>query len=314
LRAWVGVTDWDWYQFLAGQRDLPEVNFWQPGGTQAFASLAPGELFLFKLKYPRNVIAGGGFFVHSTLLPLGMAWDSFGIGNGAPSRAEMKRLIDSHRKKKGAGGENYTIGCILLAQPFFLPERAWISAPSDWKPNIVQGKGYDLTQEPGVSLFAQVRSALQDPASDPSWPALIHDLPEDSRQRYGQPVLVRPRLGQGSFRALVTDAYARRCAITNEKVLPVLEAAHIRPYNLDGPHQVDNGMLLRSDLHRLFDDGYVTVTPELRVEVSRRIHDEFDNGRAYYELHGRVLRAPARPEDAPSAGYLSWHNAEIYLG
>jgi putative restriction endonuclease len=314
LRAWVGVTDWNWYRFLASQRGIEEVNFWQPGGTRTFASLAAGELFLFKLTSPRNVIAGGGFFVHSTLLPLNLAWDTFGLGNGASSRDEMKRMIDFHRRRKGSSTANYTIGCILLAQPFFLAEANWIPAPPDWKPNIVQGKGYDLTQDPGLSIYAQIKSALRAPSSESSWPALLRDLPEDPRERYGQPVLVRPRLGQGLFRALVTDAYDRRCAVTSEKVLPVLEAAHIRPYRLDGPHQVNNGILLRSDLHRLFDDGYLTVSQELRLQVSRRIHDEFDNGRAYYAFDGQEVRAPKSPEHAPSLSYLAWHNEQIYRG
>ena len=64
--------------------------------------------------------------------------------------------------------------------------------------------------------------------------------------------------------------------------MPVLEAAHIKPYNLVGRHEISNGLLLRSDLHTLFDLGYMTVTPDdLRVRVSRRIHDEFENGREY---------------------------------
>lgn len=97
--------------------------------------------------------------------------------------------------------------------------------------------------------------------------------------RNGQPTLVFPRLGQGSFRVLVTDAYGRRCAITSERTLPVLEAAHIRPYTLQGPHEIKNGLLLRSDLHKLFDGGYITVDPnDLSVVVSRRIREEFEKG------------------------------------
>jgi hypothetical protein len=52
----------------------------------------------------------------------------------------------------------------------------------------------------------------------------------DNQSRYGNPLMVRPRLGQGSFRVLVTETYQRRCALTGEKTLPVLEAAHIKPY------------------------------------------------------------------------------------
>ena len=69
--------------------------------------------------------------------------------------------------------------------------------------------------------------------------------------RYGSASMVFPRLGQGSFRVLVTDAYGRQCAATGERTLPVLQAAHIHPYAVGGPHRVDNGLLLRSDLHTL---------------------------------------------------------------
>lgn len=77
-------------------------------------------------------------------------------------------------------------------------------------------------------------------------------------ERYGKPIEIRPRLGQGGFRLAVTDAYGRACAVTQEHSLPVLEAAHIRPCGNGGAHEVQNGLLLRSDLHRLFDRGYVT--------------------------------------------------------
>ncbi|MGA8809307.1 MAG: HNH endonuclease signature motif containing protein [Thermoanaerobaculia bacterium] len=77
---------------------------------------------------------------------------------------------------------------------------------------------------------------------------------------YGSEVAVRPRLGQRSFRVAVLDSYGRRCAITNEKTLPVLEAAYIRDYHDFPIHSINNGILLRADIHKLFDSGYVTVT------------------------------------------------------
>jgi putative restriction endonuclease len=99
---------------------------------------------------------------------------------------------------------------------------------------------------------------------------------------FGKELTTRPRLGQGGFRVMVMDEYSRRCAITGEKTLPVLEAAHIKPYAENGPHQVSNGILMRSDLHTLFDNGYMTLTKEFNIEVSRRIREEFSNGREYY--------------------------------
>ena len=103
--------------------------------------------------------------------------------------------------------------------------------------------------------------------------------------------------------------------MTGERTLPVLEAAHIRPYALSGPHRVDNGILLRSDLHKLFDLGYVTVTPQLRLEVSKRLKAEWENGREYYAYHGRELQIrPADPNYLPSREYLAWHNQERFKG
>ena len=81
-------------------------------------------------------------------------------------------------------------------------------------------------------------------------------------------------LGRGRSGSLVTDLYERRCAVTGERTLPVLHAAHIKPFGANGPHDPRNGLLLRSDLHTLFDRGYVTVTPQLRFEVSGRIRGE----------------------------------------
>jgi putative restriction endonuclease len=132
--------------------------------------------------------------------------------------------------------------------------------------------------------------------------------------RYGEPTLVRPRLGQGAFRTLVTDNYRRMCAITRERTLPALEAAHIRPFADGGEHEAANGILLRRDIHSLLDAGYVTITPALNFEVSRRIKEEFENGRQYYALHGGRIAAPDDPKNVPDRAALAWHNQNRYLG
>lgn len=303
MKAYVGVTDFDWFELLSRQAGLDEVNFWQPGGSRQFKALSPGELFLFKLHSPRNYVVGGGVFAHSTLLPVSLAWSSFGISNGVRSLEEMRARTLRYRRAATTLREDFTIGCILLTQPFFLPEGRWIPVPEGWSPNIVQGKTYDLAVEPGASLLRRVREA-----------SLGLQLHAPQSPRYGEPIAARPRLGQGSFRVVVTDAYHRRCAITGERVLPVLEAAHVRPYSSGGEHRIDNGLLLRSDLHTLFDRGYVTVTPDLHLEVSSRIRDEFHNGREYYALHGRGVRAPSRSDQILAEANLRWHNEQIYLG
>src|ERR671910_1048900 len=78
----------------------------------------------------------------------------------------------------------------------------------------------------------------------------------------------------------------------------------VRPYGEGGAHEASNGLLLRRDIHSLFDAGYVTVTPDLRFEVSRRIREEFENGRVYYDLHGGMVRAARRKDWAVAPEFL----------
>lgn len=290
--------------------DIDEVNFWQPSGSSQFRALNPGELFLFKLHSPLNFIVGGGFFAHSNICPVNLAWDAFGEKNGAFSLDEMRNRIEKYRRINSSSRSDYQIGCILLAQPFFFSKSDWIPVPSDWSPNIVRGKGYDSNTNVGRSLWSDVYNRLQmKTITIPGLPAIA-----DGMRRYGEPTAIIPRLGQGSFRIMVTDVYQRRCAVTRERTLPALEAAHIKPYNERGPHDVRNGVLLRSDIHKLFDTGYVTISPKYHFEVSRRIKEEFENGRDYYAMHGKQIQLPSIRSSWPDSNYIYWHNENVFRG
>jgi putative restriction endonuclease len=125
---------------------------------------------------------------------------------------------------------------------------------------------------------------------------------------------VRPRLGQGAFRVAVTDAYGRACTVTGEHSLPALEAAHIRPFADDGPHTVSNGLLLRADLHRLFEQGYMTVGPDAKVLVSSRLRADYNNGHTYYPFAGREISLPHAMHERPDRELLGWHRDSVFLG
>jgi putative restriction endonuclease len=105
------------------------------------------------------------------------------------------------------------------------------------------------------------------------------------------------------------DAYGRACTVTTEHSLPVLEAAHIKPYSQGGEHTVCNGL---SDIHALFDRGYVTVTPDHHFEVSRRLKEDFDNGQSYHPFNGNRIPLPGRAADRPDPRLLKWHNQNIF--
>lgn len=305
INLWVAVTDWDWFNFLREHPNLTEVNFWQPGGRSGFNALRGGELFLFKLHYPKNFIVGGGIFTHNNAYPVSLAWEAFGYANGAYSLEDMRDRIRKYRSDKGLKVGDFQIGCRIISQPFFFSEDQWIPAPKSWSPQIVQGKTYRTEDPEGLQLWNEVHARL----------SLSREfVVAENQPRYGPPALIPPRLGQGGFRLMVTDAYGRRCAVTGENVLPALEAGHIRPFAKEGEHSVDNGLLLRRDFHGLFDRGYVTVTPEHRLEVSKRIRKEFVNGKRYYDMHGRLIRTPATPILKPRAEYLQWHNENVFIG
>jgi putative restriction endonuclease len=101
--------------------------------------------------------------------------------------------------------------------------------------------------------------------------------------------------------------------MTGERTEPALEASHIKPYRERGPNRVNNGLLLRADLHQIFDAGYITITPQYVIEVSRRIKEEFANGRDYYALHGRkIINLPAEVPQQPSRDFVLWHNEHVF--
>lgn len=297
MKLYVGITDYDWFKLHASKGSVDEVNFWRPSSTANFKALQWGEPFLFKLHAPRNFIVGGGFFTKFLRIPVSLAWETFGEANGAQSLEEVRLRIAKYRKHSILPAEDPQIGCILLEEPFFFDEADWIPSPSDFKREIVAGKGYELDGGTGSMLWKEVSARLERARLRSLGPATVAAI----EGGYGSPVLIMPRLGQGSFRLLLTDAYRYRCAMSGERTLPVLEAAHIRPYSQAQDHSLSNGLLLRSDLHKLFDLGYVGVNPKtLRIEVSRRIREEFENGREYYRFNDQALTTPQYPFAFPS--------------
>jgi putative restriction endonuclease len=305
VKIFVGVTHKPWFDFLAGLAP-DEVNFWQPSGSGEFRALQPSDLFLFKLKGADAAIAGGGVFSHASLAPLSLVWDAFGEKNGNASIADMRLTIASLRRQSAQLGprEDPVIGCRILTEPFFWPEELWIPVPDSFSRNIVVGKGYATDSDEGLRLWHAVNERL---AATPASPLPV------SGDRYGQPALMRQRLGQGAFRMAITDGYGRRCAVSGEKTLPILDAAHIRAYGAGGGHDIANGLLLRTDIHRLFDLGYVTVTESGAFAVSERLKADFDNGAHYYAMQGKEVARPQAGFAPPSAEALSWHRENRYL-
>ena len=311
MKFWVGTTDSRWFNFLA-TRAPEEVNFWQPSTMPPFLNAPEGMPFLFKLKRPHNHIAGGGFFIRHSAIPMSLAWEIFGQSNGAASLAELKDLLGPLNKD---GLSLREIGCQVIANPFFLDPADWLSTPPGWSSNFVRGKMYENTHPDGAEIWSHVQQFFvkcQPPSSKNALATVGLSVQEDA-PKYGVESLIEPRLGQGAFRLTLTDAYRKRCALTGESTLPVLEAAHIVPYATEGTHDVRNGLLLRADFHKLFDTGLVSVTPDLTIQISPRIREAWLNGKVYYRLHNQPLAVmPVNPLHRPDPDRLNWHFKNVF--
>ena len=308
MKMYVGVTDYDWYTILKAEK-CEEVNFWKPGGKTNFKAVDPNDMFLFKLHSPNNFIVGGGFFVRFSILPTFLAWDAFGIKNGTPNLKGLNEKVSKYKQRNKIVDNNLNIGCIILTEPFFFEENEWIPVPKDWASSIVQGKTYYTETEIGNQLYQQVTERLHKKSVNKKT-----IFTEDSITRNEKEQLVKRRLGQGAFRVAVTEAYHRKCSVTGEKTLPVLDAAHIKPFSENGPNTTQNGILLRTDIHTLYDKGYITINEGYQIEVSKRLNEDFGNGKMYYDYHGeKLFNVPNNQLELPAKEYLRWHNENIFL-
>ena len=312
MNVYVGLTDWDWYDYLR-DHNMAEVNFWKPSG-RSFNALKEGDLFLFKLKAsaPRGqrLVAGGGFFVSASTTTIDWAWRAFGTENGVNNLAEFSDKIWSYKSDVRNLGTYGEVTNIILTDVFYFDDDEWYELGEPWSNSIVSGKTY--RGQDAMRLMAGVEQKLR-------------ARPLASRGESVTPVpaakdgfvmtQAKHRIGQGAFRTLVADAYQRRCAITGERTVPVLQAAHIKSFADDGPNAVNNGILLRSDLHALFDAGYVTIEDDLRIVVSGRLHEDYGNGKDYYRYHGKPLQViPEERRLRPAREYLEWHRERVFNG
>ena len=295
-RIVVAATDPDWYRFLRIRPELTQINFWRPG--VAPMNLAKGTPWLFLIR-GTNQIWGCAFFAAFESMPISVAWDSIGEANGF---SDFEPFLAKIAQLRGVRQNSVRqIGCAFLSNPEYFSNPIEYSRLGRMYGPV---KSFDARNETGIHLRKEMS-------------ARIHRHPEASaviKGGVGKPVLVVPRLGQATFRIELEKQYEMRCAVTGERTRPVLDAAHIKPFSLVKEHNLSNGLLLRKDIHKLFDDGYVTVTPDRHFLVSKAIRDEFENGRDYYALHGTSVRDTVSLEARPAKEYLEWHASERFKG
>lgn len=252
MRTVVGVTDNAWAAYLRDRPHITEANFWMPS-ARAFRALSVGEPFLFKTHWPENRLVGGGFFSGFAELTVQEAWEIHGESNGVGSLGELESRIAAYRRTLPTPSRH--IGCVLLRDLFFTAPSESLPAPEDFAKNIVSFKGYDLTPESPIEV--RLRQLLDQST-------LRLDGPESlvvPGPTHGLPRLTVPRVGQDAFKSLVLTSYHRRCAITGNKVEPVLQA---------GAHTAHRGIWTASGGQRPVAEVRRSYSVRSRVSRSRR--------------------------------------------
>lgn len=318
MRAYVFPTDTSWARYL---RELQvrdpsqsEVNFWVPSGS-TFRALSPGDRFIFRSKADAGgKVIGGGLFAEFLRLRVSEAWQIYGEANGTDSLTSLLSDITRYRlKNRAAPDPDPQIGCILLTDVVFVPPGAELPLPRGFPMMATRGKGYapgDADWSAIEEIFANLLWRSGVPTLRPDSDAMAY-LPGPTRELVEGPRWVRR--GQRWFASKMMTTYDRRCAITGSHIAPTLQAAHIRPVSREGRHEVTNGLLLRSDVHTLFDAGYLGVDDKHRLQVSRRLRDDYGNGREFYMRAGTEIALPERRDERPGVESVTWHMDEVFL-
>jgi HNH endonuclease len=264
--------------------------------------------FFFKTHAPHNRVVGGGFFSGSAALPASEAWDMLGPANGVASLPEMLARIQHYRREPIAPDEDPVIGCVFIRDPTFFADDMAYEPPPDFARVIQNGKGYDIGDPRYARYFGDLMQLVLGTAVELDFSQPWHL----GGPVFGDPRFAPYRLGQKAFQGVVLHAYRGHCAITGSKIRPVLQAAHIRPVTSGGEHRLDNGLLLRSDVHTMFDRGYLAIDSNYRLRVSPRLRGEFGNGDSFYAEAGEVIALPDHKIDRPGRDFLQWHLDTVF--
>ena len=117
----------------------------------------------------------------------------------------------------------------------------------------------------------------------------------------------KERKGQAAFRRDILKIYNNSCAITEIKQKEVLEAAHIQGYVNEESNNVQNGICLRVDIHKLFDNGLISINSDYRVVVSSKLKST-----EYEKINGKKIKLPKNKIYYPSASALENHNKLVF--
>jgi putative restriction endonuclease len=244
------------------------------------------------LKAPIRKIGGGGTFKEYIDLSVDEAWKRFGLKNGCGNKKELIDRLNQYRTRRsmeeGISHEE-KIGCIVLQDV-----ETW-----DKDKYIDLGKTSISFPDQVVKIkyFTEGESFLESPSVSKSTKFIL--LPSGILKE-GSTTTITARKGQGSFKAMISRAYGNACCISEELTPELLEAAHIQPYFNESSNHTQNGLLLRVDLHKLYDNGLLHIDSDYVIHISPYLKSDYYRG-----FHGKRIQVPGNKSEWPSVEALN---------
>lgn len=298
---YIGNTDHDWFEFCAANSPLSEVNFWQPS-RQHFKALDEGGIFFFRRKAPINKISGFAVLASSGVASIRTCWEELGISNDTRTDQDFLERVRKYNPSRFVDVQTL-IGFKILVNPVFLKESEWFDVPSDWSQNIVSGKSYDSMSREGERLLSLYRKHQDGGQRSEGIENFGFSDQPAAGYSVGQPQKVR--MGQSRFKFALLSAYDGKCAVTGCAVQSLLEAAHILPFAETMDNDVTNGILLRCDIHTLFDRGLLHIDENYTVLLNDNFRQANSDEKAYLQFHGRKMKLPMVRRHRPSVDKLA---------
>ncbi|MNK33957.1 hypothetical protein D3C87_524560 [compost metagenome] len=293
----ISSTDGNWFNYLKDNELSSYVNFWTPTPRNT-KDLKEGDRFYFMLKSPVWKIGGFGEFVRYENITPELAWNKFGNRNGNISKQDFINSIQEYMNKNSEkygkrtlDTYSYKLGSIVLRNCEFWDKQDY-KDPEDYDIK------FPLRAET-IRCLDQDDPFLHDNSGLTDF-GLVNEPREDNVY------VVKYRNGQSVFKGKILKAYNNTCCITGETMPELLEAVHIQKYANKYSNHVQNGVLLRVDIHRLFDSNLLIVDKDYTIRISSLVTDEY-----YKHFDGKKINLPLLEQDRPSVEALALRENEF---
>lgn len=259
----------------------------------------PGSLVLFLVeKDGEQIICGGGFFLKHLNLDITSCWNEYGVLSGYMTLNDFLK-----RAKEFKADMNDPLSCYIADGSFIFIRKNMVHVPDMFRINFEDRSRITIPSDEPFGMFIKKvclerRKAQIDPSSC-TWPGIyyvasVHKSAEQASQ----------------YRTKLLSVYGFKCAVTGCTLMPALSVAHIKTIYDDRYLNLNNGVILRSDIHHLFSKGYLTFFYDddglVRVKISKNMKLNLDP--EYSELDGKKITLPENKDYWPDKDYLKWHN------